>query len=155
MTEEIKPKTGFVRHNIRLPRDCYRAGDAFLLTFCSEGKLPILCEEPVRPVLLDLLQTQAAAKGGPIHAYVVMPDHLHLLFAADKDVVQWVAWFKARVTFFVKKYGIKQQIWQKSFHDHGVRNSESVEDIIKYMRENPVKAGFVERAEEWPWMEGC
>ena len=155
MTDDKKPSTGFVRKNIRLPPECYRAGDGFLITLCSENKLPILVEEPVRPVLLKLLQDQAAAKNGPVHAFVVMPDHLHILFASEKDMVQWVAWFKARVTFFAKKAGMKQQIWQKSFHDHGVRLPDKVEEIIKYMRENPVKAGFVEREEDWPWMEGC
>ena len=127
----------------------------FLLTICTNDKLPILTDKPVRPVLTRLLQTQMASGGGPVHAYIVMPDHLHVLLSSAKDVVQWVAWFKARVTFFAKKDGAPTRIWQKSFHDHGVRKTEHIEDILVYMRENPVKAGLVDRAEDWPWREGC
>jgi len=92
---------------------------------------------------------------GPMSAYVIMPDHLHMLISSAQDTIQWVAWFKARVTFLLKKAGFQKQIWQKSFHDHGVRSCESIEDILQYMRNNPVKNGLVERSEDWPLKAGC
>ena len=155
MTEQKTQQVCFARKNIRLPRDCYKAGDAFFITLCSENKPPILIEEPVRTVISKLLQSQMVEIGGPVQAYVLMPDHIHILLSTEKDVVQWVAWFKARVTFFAKKAGIIQKLLQGSFHDHGVRALEKVEEILRYMRENPVKAGIVERPEDWLWKEGC
>jgi putative transposase len=41
--------------------------------------------------------------------------------------------------------------WQKTFFDHVLRNSESYADKWEYVSENPVRAGLVQRAEDWPF----
>ncbi|MFA6561842.1 MAG: hypothetical protein WCV00_08035 [Verrucomicrobiia bacterium] len=43
------------------------------------------------------------------------------------------------------------QIWQPGFFDHLIRNTESYSEKWNYVRENPVRAGLVERAEDWPY----
>jgi len=40
-------------------------------------------------------------------------------------------------------------IWQPGFFDHVMRNSESYASKWQYVRENPVRAGLVERSEDW------
>ena len=41
--------------------------------------------------------------------------------------------------------------WQTESYDHWVRDGEELERIVGYIRENPVKAGLVQRPEQWPW----
>ena len=40
--------------------------------------------------------------------------------------------------------------WQKEFFDHVLRSDESYESKWLYVRENPVRAGLVSSAEDWP-----
>ncbi len=41
--------------------------------------------------------------------------------------------------------------WQKGFFDHVVRSEDSYEGSWQYVRENPVRKGLVEKAEDWPY----
>ena len=41
--------------------------------------------------------------------------------------------------------------WQKGFFDHVLRSEESYEQKWRYVRENPVRAGLVYKAEDWPY----
>ena len=41
--------------------------------------------------------------------------------------------------------------WQKGFFDHVIRSEESYEQKWVYVRDNPVRAGLVRSAEDWPY----
>ena len=92
-----------------------------------------------------------------IEEYVIMPNHIHLLLwvKENKDAIengqsrtpvptnieransacsQFVSTFKR---FCNKEYGTN--IWQRSFHDHIIRDKSDYEKISKYMYENPIK----------------
>jgi REP-associated tyrosine transposase len=45
----------------------------------------------------------------------------------------------------------KQPLWQPEFFDHVLRNDESCSQKWEYVRENPVRAGLVPRADDWPY----
>ena len=42
-------------------------------------------------------------------------------------------------------------LWQPDFFDHVIRSFESYEEKWKYVRLNPLRAGLVEIADEWPY----
>ena len=42
-------------------------------------------------------------------------------------------------------------MWAIGYHDHALRAETEIEQIIGYIEDNPVKAGLVEEAKEWPW----
>ncbi|QIE45561.1 transposase [Pseudohalocynthiibacter aestuariivivens] len=42
-------------------------------------------------------------------------------------------------------------VWQRRFWEHHVRDAAEYDALMRYCRENPVKHGFVERAEDWPY----
>ena len=46
---------------------------------------------------------------------------------------------------------LAQPIWQEDVFDHIMRSRESYAAKWAYVRENPVRAGLVSRAEDWPW----
>jgi hypothetical protein len=46
---------------------------------------------------------------------------------------------------------IRSPHWQKGFFDHVIRSHESYDAKSVYVRENPVRAGLVRKAEEWPY----
>jgi len=47
--------------------------------------------------------------------------------------------------------GKSPPLWQRGFFHHVIRNTESYAQKWEYVRENPVRAGLVERAEQWPF----
>ncbi|MFA6033818.1 MAG: transposase [Myxococcota bacterium] len=143
------------RKKHRLPRDCYQGGDAFFITICATRDGVSLVDDPLKAVLVRFLESQLDINDGPVHAYVIMPDHLHLVIGGVDDAVKWTGWFKARVSFFAKKQGFAGQLWQRSFYDQGIRKPEKSMEIFQYMRNNPVEAGLVGHADQWTLKYGC
>ncbi|AOS44723.1 hypothetical protein Verru16b_01790 [Lacunisphaera limnophila] len=50
---------------------------------------------------------------------------------------------------------VSQPIWQREFFDHVLRSASSYDQKWHYVRENPVRAGLVTRADEWPFAGEC
>ena len=86
-------------------------------------------------------------------ACVVMANHVHLL-----------AWPKApppKLLRSLKSYTGREankllgrageSFWQKESYDHWVRNDDELRRIRVYIEQNPVKAGLVTKAEDYPW----
>jgi putative transposase len=77
-----------------------------------------------------------------------MPDHLHGLFAfpwkTASDLKGVVTNWKR---YCSRRAGID---WQRDFFDHRIRNVDDHADKWAYIRTNPVRAGLVESADEWP-----
>jgi REP element-mobilizing transposase RayT len=78
---------------------------------------------------------------------LAMPDHFHGLFGfpETKSMDQVITAVKS---WMAGKHGIR---WQRDFFDHRIRNPESAAEKAHYIRMNPVRAGLVERTEDWPY----
>lgn len=89
---------------------------------------------------------EARAAWEPL-AWVVMPDHLHILAVIPPStrVPHLVGCWKR---FTARAHGIR---WQRDFFEHRLRRDEYVEVKREYLRQNPVRAGLVERPEDWPY----
>jgi REP element-mobilizing transposase RayT len=85
--------------------------------------------------------------------YVIMPDHVHLFVCGDADFVlgRWVGGLKQTLAKAIDLSRSSGQIWQEGFFNHVLRNDESYGQKWNYVHENPVRAGLVSRAEDWPY----
>jgi putative transposase len=107
------------------------------------------------PVSLVLSQFRTAARRFQfaVFAYCFMPDHLHLVvvgLAIDSDLQRFVSTAKQFAGFvFSKHYGAR--LWQVGYHDRIIRPEENIADVIRYVLENPVRAGLVDRIEDYPY----
>jgi REP element-mobilizing transposase RayT len=84
-----------------------------------------------------------------------MPDHFHLFVATDDEQISISAWMKSlknTISKTLRATGVAPPHWQKTFFDHLLRSSESYSEKWNYVRENPVRAGLVTKAEDWPYM---
>ena len=88
------------------------------------------------------------------YAFVVMPDHLHWLVQLENKeplsrVVQRV---KSEVTRGLRQQetNIHNQVWQAGFHDHAMRNEESLIRAARYIVANPLRAGLCRSVREYP-----
>lgn len=97
--------------------------------------------------------------------WVIMPNHVHLILMINRrDVIihvpteipnksgipnnpmelpqdtigKMIRWFKGRVSFQCRQSGMAFA-WQSRFHDHIIRNNHSLENIRRYIQNNPLK----------------
>jgi REP element-mobilizing transposase RayT len=87
------------------------------------------------------------------YAFVVMPNHLHWLFELKhgQTLSQIVATVKGRSAFRIsRRFSHVSNVWQAGFQDRALRSIESVEGAAEYVVNNPVRAGLVNRASDYP-----
>jgi putative transposase len=118
------------------------------LTVCTDNRERWLAQTPVQRALHQILEHTATA--WLVNDCVLMPDHLHL-FCAPSDlkftIERWIAFWKDRLSKALPDAGRFQA---GGFH-HRLRNGESYAEKWQYVRENPVRLGLVERADDWPY----
>ena len=76
-----------------------------------------------------------------LHAYVVMPDHFHIIITPRESLERAMQNIKGGFSFRAKRaFNWKFDIWQAGFSDHRIRDIEDWNHHTSYMRYNPVKA---------------
>lgn len=122
-----------------------------VVTVCTAGRRAILAREDVHRLLCEIWQE---ADQWWVGRYVIMPDHVHLFCAPVRlemtPVERWVTFWKSRASQrWPRRH--EQPVWQKSFWDTQLRRGKSYDAKWEYVRANPVRHGFVLRAEDWPY----
>ena len=140
------------RKNIRLPPEAYRSGDPFHLNIGTANRRTVFRDPRLAGMVVRRLDGQMREGGGPILAYCLMPEHLHVEIVADPDLVLWVRLFKSATAAQAARLGLPGRLWQRGFYDRCLaRGDQTLADVARYILENPVRAGLVQRAEDWPY----
>lgn len=88
-----------------------------------------------------------------LEAYVVMPNHVHILINPHEPlakITQHVKGTTAReANSLLRRLG--QQFWQDESFDRWVRDEAERERLRLYIEDNPVKANLVKSPGDWPW----
>lgn len=89
-----------------------------------------------------------------IHAYVLMPDHLHLLATpCDQDgmsrMMQWLG--RYYVPYYNRKYARSGTLWQGRYKATVVDAERYLMTCCRYIETNPVRGGLVAAAGDYPW----
>ncbi|KRB92726.1 transposase [Noviherbaspirillum sp. Root189] len=89
-----------------------------------------------------------------VHAYVLMPTHLHLLVSPSDDIglgrtMQWVG--RHYVPYFNGKYQRAGTLWQSRYKATVIDSSNYFLQCSQYIELNPVRSGLVLSAEAYPW----
>jgi putative transposase len=107
----------FPRKQIRLSQSEYKGCRWFFITTCCADRKPIFRSERLATWFVDLLRSESSDFSFAVHAYCVMPDHVHLLLEGVKpacDLVQFVKILKQKSGFvYVKNTGTR--LWQRFF----------------------------------------
>lgn len=166
----------------RLPHH-YGVGEALFVTFRLRGSLPpgrefrggqldsgkafvcmdrLLDEHRTGPAYLRMpaiaqILVERIRQGGngdyDLHAWAVMPNHVHLLITPRVDVPILLHRIKgASARAANKVLGLTgQPFWQDESYDHLVKTADEFRRIESYILQNPVRAGLARSAEEYPW----
>jgi len=125
------------------------------VTVCTKDRKSILAEDAADKILRTAWQTKPAWLVG---RYVIMPNHVHF-FSAPAELIgttqrlslqKWMSFWKS---FVARQWPNREQspVWQRHFWDTQLRRGENYDEKWEYVVQNPVRAGLVSRAEDWPY----
>jgi REP element-mobilizing transposase RayT len=87
-----------------------------------------------------------------LHSFVVMPNHVHMLVTPSVVSGKWLGPLKGFTAHEANVIlGRTGSFWQSESYDHLARSDDEFGRIRKYIENNPVKAGLVQRAEDYQW----
>jgi len=86
-----------------------------------------------------------------VYAYVIMPEHVHLLLSEPERGILSDALKSLKQGVSRRLIGKAQHFWQKRYYDFNIRNYPQFIEKVKYIHRNPVKRGLCERPEDWEW----
>jgi putative transposase len=108
------------------------------------------------------LYAEARAPGDILlHAYVVMPDHYHVLLTlvGCPSISNLVRRIHAIFSYRVRRAGasaparqtVGNRVWQKRFYDHVIRDERDFLAKFGYIHDNPVLSELVLDPKDYPW----
>ena len=126
----------------------------YSLRFCTNRRARVFCEAKRVTLVLSQIVRAASECDIAVVAYCFMPDHLHLLVQGQtdsSDCKRFIARAKQYSGFYYwREFG--QQLWQRYGFERVLREDETTEVVARYIVENPMRAGLVERVDEYPYM---
>jgi len=138
-TANVTSGEAFVAINRLL--DQARCGAMFL-------RQPVIAQE-----VLASIESGVALGHYSMHAWAIMPNHVHLLLTSHVSVSKFLSSLKGstarRANLLLGRTG--RPFWQDESFDHLVRNDEEFRRIQRYIENNPVKAGLAGSSEDYPW----
>ncbi|WP_417851928.1 REP-associated tyrosine transposase [Thalassoglobus sp.] len=150
------------------------AGHAHFITFSCWKRQPLLSKDRSREWVITAMEKMREAQNVAIWAYVIMPEHIHLLILPREENYEMrriLAALKAPVSRAAKQFLMErneQQWLQRLTTKHGHRETfrfwqpgggfdsnlwseKPIENVIDYIHANPVRRGLVIRPSDWAW----
>jgi putative transposase len=135
----------------------------YFVTFNTHTRASLLATPEVHHGFVRYCRRASDFRVG-VGRYVLMPDHIHLFvcFGAGctTTLSEWIKGLKRELDRVLHSTGGKPlnlpgqkltSFWQPGFDDHLLRNDESYAAKWNYVFQNPVRAGLISRAEDWPY----
>ena len=135
----------------RIARRVHQAG-AYFVTTDTWQKHPLFINTVLANIVVEQILSCRDRGFYKLHAFVLMPDHLHVLLTPGETTtiekaMQMIKGGSAH------RIGVERPqefpIWHSGFHDRWMRDAEEYRGSKQYIEQNPVEAKLVERAEDY------
>ena len=143
----------------------------YYLTSVAHDRLPVFKTAKLKTIACNALNEARTSASLLIFAYVVMPDHLHALIGSQRkpsEVLRYVNGISGhRVINYLKEKGFysslqklqresgnrqhKYSLWDHHPNLKLITTENGLIEKANYIHQNPVRAGLVERAEDYRW----
>jgi len=92
-------------------------------------------------------------RGFAVTAYCLMPDHVHLLLEGISDDADLREAFRVwkQLVGYAWKSRRHEPLWQTGYYDHVLRERDDTCAVVRYLLNNPVRAGLVQDAADYKW----
>lgn len=121
----------------------------YFVTVCVQGRRHVLAN----PKVFEAIKaTIVGLRRWRVLAGVIMPDHTHWIVSPNEDRGLSVGDFATGFKRLLRKT-LGPQPWerQRGCFDRLLRSDENLQSKWIYAQENPVRAGLVDRWEDWPY----
>lgn len=159
-----------IKYKFRNPDGCY------FVTYAVVGWVDVFTRNTYKDILIESWRYCRQQKGLLLHACVIMTNHVHMIISRNSDDLledimrDMKKYTSTRVLGAIKtepesrrewmlslfnEAGLKNinnkkyQFWQQDNHPIECDTAQILEQKVEYIHENPVRAGFVEKAEDW------
>jgi putative transposase len=129
----------------------HESKDPHFITFSCYRRTPLLNPPNAKNIFESSLERVRRAYGLRVFAYVVMPEHVHLLLSEPQ--VDTLSYAIKSLKQGVSRHliGNAKHFWQKRYYDLNVRDYDQFVEKLRYIHRNPVKRGLCAAPEDWPW----
>ena len=124
----------------------------YFVTFSTWRRTKLFVVESYSRLFLKTLYGYKRQGRFQLHAFVVMPEHVHLMLTPAVDVtleraMQFIrGGYSHAVGVELERKG---EVWQRGFTDHRIRDGEDFARHRNYIDENPVERRLVESASQY------
>jgi len=149
----------------------------YFVTWTIVDWLPIFAEPAYCHIILDSLNYLRASKKTELNAFVIMLTHVHAILWPDdvihlSDVIRDFKRFTSRkISQLAEQQNARQlllaflnarrenraqdvstyQVWQEGSHPEAIFTEKFAQQKLDYIHLNPIRAGLVKTADEWPY----
>jgi putative transposase len=126
-----------------------RSGHDHFITFSCFQRRPLLGSDATRSLFEDSLERTRLRYGFCILAYVIMPEHVHLLVTEPRSGLLSTAVQAMKISTALRQS--ERPFWHPRYYDFNVFTRRKRIEKLRYIHRNPVRRGLVEHPEDWTW----
>ena len=118
----------------------------YFVTTVTAGRRRLFQVNDAADLMVETLRNYRSKGKFALHAFVIMPDHLHPLLtpAPDVSLEKALQFVKGRFSFRLRS---TREVWERAFNEVQIRSAEQFFAYRRYIEENPVRAGLSESRE--------
>jgi len=121
--------------------------NTYFVTSATANRRPLFQLDTNAALFLGTLQHYRKEVHFKLHAFVVMPDHIHLLLTPlEITIERAIGLIKGG---FSHRLHSKTLIWQPSFTQHRIRDREDFLARLNYIHQNPVRARLIGQSDHY------
>ena len=127
----------------------HKEGATYFITATTRNRRDLFCEKKLAEVLVRQFYHYREGYQYDLHAYVVLPDHYHLLITVDEEsdisnIIHSINSYSAYRINEIKGSRRKEGIWQRDCWTEVIRNKEMYRQKLAYILANPWKEDLVD-----------
>lgn len=136
-----------------------RPSDRCFITCVTKNREPLFANRSNIILFMQTLREVQAIKKADIIAYVIMPDHIHMIIQSTTSTTLQI--MKSLKWNFTQNWKLispldndllnPAHLWQEKFWEHTINDDRDLHNHINYIIKNPVKHGYVDDPEDWPY----
>jgi putative transposase len=121
----------------------------YFITSVTANRRRLFQVEQNATLFLDILQEQRTKKRIQLHAFVIMPDHIHLLLtpAPDVSLEKAMQYIKGNFSFRLKS---KLDVWQPGYDSRRIIDTNDYTTHQTYIHQNPIRANVASEPSLYP-----
>ena len=122
----------------------------YFVATVTANRRRLLQVETSASLLFEVLQIYRKQNRFVLHAFVIMPDHLHVLITPSPDVSleKAMQFIKGGFSFRLKS---KRDVWERGYNEVQIRCLEKYDACKEYIEQNPVRARLTASAKEYAY----